>query len=222
MHEYSGLRILTEWHCVFQNHSLGFLQSLRSFKNWLLQKLWKIWTKNFNSSLKNGYFGAAVVSRLFYQLNIYFSKKLLIKKSGNHFRQFRGWSVIDGPHSKNNLDELDWLTPQDVYYLVSKLAYLLERSRNPLWFYIQFSRFCKYDTWRPRRKNWVRTKHYFLELFAWNIYIGHRYIFIKYKFLRFFLGEKNIFMCNWIYSIQPLDFSPILSKKRKYCDLTFL
>ena len=29
----------TEWPCFLQNHSLSFLQGLRSLKNWLLQKL---------------------------------------------------------------------------------------------------------------------------------------------------------------------------------------
>ena len=29
----------TEWPCFFQSHSLSFLQSLRSLKNWLLQNL---------------------------------------------------------------------------------------------------------------------------------------------------------------------------------------
>ena len=55
----------TEWPCFLRNHSLSFLQGLWSLKNWLLQKLsMKVWTKNFNSSLKNGYFGPPIFQEI--------------------------------------------------------------------------------------------------------------------------------------------------------------
>ena len=51
----------TEQNYFLQNFSFSFLQGLRSLKNWLLQKLSiQSFNKNFNSSFKNGYFGALI------------------------------------------------------------------------------------------------------------------------------------------------------------------
>ena len=53
---------------------LNLLQGLRSLKNWLLKKFSMnildrtFWTKNLNSSLKNGYFGAIIFQEIeFYE-----------------------------------------------------------------------------------------------------------------------------------------------------------
>ena len=94
--------ILMEWHCVFQNRSLGFLQGLRSLKNWLLQKLWKVWNKNLNSSLKNGYFGAAAFSGLFLLIEYLFFKNFINKKVP---KPVSGWSVI-----KDHTVERTWMS----------------------------------------------------------------------------------------------------------------
>ena len=48
----------------------------------------KSFYQKFKFLLKNGFFGAAAVSGLFLLIEHFFSKNLLIKKSGNRFRRF--------------------------------------------------------------------------------------------------------------------------------------
>ena len=96
--------ILMEWLYFSQNQTLEFLKGLRRLQNWLTQKL-STYEKFWLAEMRrNDFVKNKVQPSIFMNL----------------------WS-------RNHLNKLDWLTPQDLYYIVS---YLMGRLLcHNCWFY---------------------------------------------------------------------------------------